>query len=114
MIDFACKKFKIDEVVKCGLSLTRSELETLKFLMNNNGEFSSYDIAEKLRFDLTTAQRSLKVLRDKGLVKRMQRNLSPGGYVFLYEVKNRKEIKKNFMDIVHGWVLRVEKEIGSW
>lgn len=115
MIDFGCKKFEIDAVIKCGLALTRSELEILKFLVNNDeNSYSSNDIAKELNIDLTTSQRALKNLREKKLVRRMQRNLSPGGYVFLYKIINRDEVKKQLMNIIHNWVQRVEKEISEW
>jgi len=114
MIDFACKKFKLDEVIKCGLALTRSELEILKFLINNDGEFSSNNIASRLKIDLTTSQRALKNLREKELIRRQQKNLSPGGYVFFYSVRDRAEVKKKLMDIINNWVKRVDSELSKW
>ncbi|NCN86639.1 MarR family transcriptional regulator, partial [archaeon] len=41
MIDFACKKFDIEEVIKCSLALSKSDFRILKFLMQNDDSFST-------------------------------------------------------------------------
>jgi predicted transcriptional regulator len=114
MIDFACKKFKLDDVVKCGLGLTRSEFKILSFLINNQGSFKSNDLSKELKIDLTTSQRALKQLREKELIRRMQKNLSPGGYVFFYSITDKEEVKKRLMKIIYRWLKRVEEEVKLW
>jgi predicted transcriptional regulator len=114
MIDFACKKFDLEEVIKCGLSLTKADFFILKFLIKNNSEFDSLNVSKKLKIDLSSAQRSLKKLREKGLVKRKQINLSSGGYVYKYSSKPKSEIKGMILDIVKSWSKRVEEELELW
>ncbi|MBS3079594.1 hypothetical protein J4218_05720 [Candidatus Pacearchaeota archaeon] len=35
MIDFACKRFELREVIKCGFGLTKSDLRIMDFLIKN-------------------------------------------------------------------------------
>ena len=87
MIDFACKQFNIDEVIKCGLGLTRSEFRMLDYLVGHFGHaYESQELAKELGLDKTTVQRALKKLHEKEVVTRKQRNLDGGGYVFFYEI----------------------------
>jgi len=64
--------------------------------------------------DRTTIQRALSGLLDKGLVKRIQRNLKGGGYVFLYKVKEKNGIKEIIQENIHEWYKSVEKMINKW
>lgn len=114
MIDFACKRFNLDEIIKCGLGLTKSDYKILKFLVGRSGHFSSGRIATKVGVDLSTAQRSLKKLREKELIVRGQENLSPGGYVYYYSGREKGEIKKIILEIARHWSSGVEKALGSW
>lgn len=113
-IDFACKKFDLEEVVKCSLALSKSDFRLLKFLMKNNDSFSTDVLAEKLGIDKSTAQRSVKKLHGKGLVTRGQINQSVGGYMFTYRVKDKSKIRKIILDIVDGWSENVKKRIVGW
>ena len=54
MIDFACKKFDIQEVVKCSLGLSKSEFKMLKFLIENENQFTTEELAEALNLDKST------------------------------------------------------------
>ncbi|HIG95220.1 MAG: hypothetical protein QT05_C0006G0026 [archaeon GW2011_AR13] len=115
MIDFACKRFDLNEVIKCGLNLTKSDYKILQYLVFESKDvISSEEISKKLKIDVSTAQRSLKKLRDQGLVHRSQINLSPGGYVYVYSAKNRNELKKMILEIVNNWSKKVEDELNSW
>lgn len=114
MIDFACKKFNLDEIIKCGLGLSRSDYFILSFLIKQNKEFSSNQIASKVDFDVSTSQRSLKKLREQGLISRRQVNLSSGGYIYYYKSKNKEEISKIILEIVNNWSKKVEKELENW
>ncbi len=114
MIDFACKKFDIDEVVKCGLGLSRTDFRLLKFLVENQDSFTTGDLAKKLGVDKSTIQRSVKKLHGKGLVSRGQINQSVGGYVFTYRVKDREKIREMVWAIIDGWEKNVKKRIVNW
>lgn len=114
MIDFACKTFSLDEIVRCSLGLTRAEMRLLNLLLRKKCWFSADEVASSLAVDLSTAQRSLKSLHDKDIVERRQRNLSGGGYTYSYCLKDKDDIRSRIMDIIHSWVGRVRKELEAW
>ena len=114
MIDFACKKFDIEEVVKCSLGLSKSEFRLLKFLIRNEKQFMTDELSEKLGLDKSTIQRGIKRLHQKGLVKRGQINQSRGGYVFHYIIKDKSKIRDIIINIIEGWSDGVKKEILNW
>jgi predicted transcriptional regulator len=114
MIDFACKRFELNEVIKCGLSLTKSDLNIMYFLIKNRDRFSSFQISEKLNLELSTVQRALKRLYEKNIVIRSQTNLSNGGYVYRYEIRDKKDLRKIIMIVINNWVKKVEEELNKW
>ncbi len=115
MIDFACKLFDISEIIKCSLNLTKSDLKILEHLISTKNEsLTSDEISSNLKIDISTAQRSLKKLRDKNLIIRRQNNLSPGGYVYKYRCQDKIIIKKNINDIISNWSKKVDIELNKW
>ena len=78
MIDFACKQFDIETIIKCGLGLTRAEYHVMEFFIKNSKEYESQEIANKLDLNLSTVQKALKKLYEKDIVVRHQANLSNG------------------------------------
>ena len=114
MIDFACKKFNLDEVVKCILMLSKSEFKILKFLSEHDGKFITEVLSKKLNLDKSTIQRSIKRLHEKGLVSRSQINQNVGGYVFLYKIKDKGAVKKIITDTLDGWVEIFRKKLSGW
>lgn len=114
MIDFACKKFDIEEVVKCGLALTKSDYKILKFLMKVSGSLTTEDLAIKLELDKSTVQRGVKNLHSRGLLFRSQINKTSGGYVFLYRIKEKESIRKMISDIIDNWVHVFHEKIKDW
>jgi predicted transcriptional regulator len=115
MVDFACKEFQIEAVIKCGLNLTKAELQVLKYLLGNDTRwFTTEQVAADLSLDISTVQRSVKKLTEKKVLQKFQNNLDGGGYFFVYRIKNKREIKELIMKIIHSWVERVEKELIIW
>ena len=115
MIDFACKQFKIEEVIKCSLGLTKADLKVMVLLTKNSTKWYTTDlIAEKMELNLSTAQRAVKKLHEKDILKRMQNNLDGGGYVYAYQVKDKDQIITVIMSIVNNWVNKVEAELSKW
>jgi predicted transcriptional regulator len=114
MIDFACKKFDLDEVVKCILMLSKSEFRILKFLAEHDGKFTTENLSKKLNLDKSSIQRSIKKLHEKNLVVRSQANQSVGGYLFLYRIKDKNLIKKMVTDMLGGWVETFKKKLSGW
>lgn len=114
MIDFACKTFKLQDIIKCGLGLTKADLKILKFLINLEKETTSEKISNKLKLDLSTVQRSVKKLFEKKIIFRYQKNLEGGGYIFSYKAKTKKTIAIILNEVVKKWQKRVEKELKLW
>ncbi len=115
MISFACKKFDLDEVIRCSLGLTKIEYKILMyFVKNSQKEITTLQISKIFGIGLSTTQKAVKKIREKGLSNRSQKNLSMGGYVFVYSVKNKLVLKKKVLEIISNWVRKVNNEIREW
>ncbi len=114
MIDFACKQFNIEEIIKCSLGLTKAEFDIFTFMLEHSVEHDALTISQKKHLDLSTVQRTLKKLVDKGVVGRRQLNLEQGGYVYVYTIKNKKAIREKIHLLLVDWSSKVEKELHSW
>ena len=115
MIDFACEQFDITSIIKCSFSMTKADLKILYFMAGKSSEwYTTEAIAKKLKLNLSTVQRAVKKLYEKGLAERNQNNLDNGGYIFIYKSKPKKEINTIIMRIVNGWVSKVESELSKW
>jgi predicted transcriptional regulator len=115
MIDFACKQFRIDEIIKCSLGLTKGEYKIFEHLLKHKtGKSSTTELAKAMKLDLTTIQKSVKKLHEKGILFRTQKNMDGGGYVFCYQVKDKEEITKTVLATINGWVGKVEEEMKQW
>ncbi len=114
MIDFACKKFDIEEVIKCSLGLSKSEFRLLKFFIEKGKQFTTDELAKALKLDKSTIQRSVKKLHEKNLVTRGQINQTIGGYLFTYRIKDKDKIRKIILDTVEGWVEVFRENIAKW
>ena len=113
-LDFACKRFDIEEVIRCGLALTKTDYKILKHLVETQEKIDSKEISKKLKVDLSTAQRSLKRLRERDLIIRKQMNLASGGYNLYYTSIPREEIKNILEKTVDNWTKKVKKELHAW
>jgi predicted transcriptional regulator len=115
MIDFACKQFKIEEIIKCSLMLTKADFKVLVLLTGSSKDwFTTDQLAKKLRLNLSTVQRAVKKLYASGLVDRNQNNLDNGGYIYIYKAKPKEDVRSVIMTIVHNWVSKVEGELKKW
>lgn len=115
MIDFACKQIQVDEVIKCSLGLTKGEYKIFEHMLKHKaGKTSAPEIARALKLDLTTVQKSVKKLSEKKVVSRTQKNLSGGGYVYCYNIKDKQEIMSTVMKTIQDWTGKVEKDMKQW
>ena len=71
MVDFACKEFEIEAVIKCGLNLTKAELSILKHLLKHSENwFTTEQIAADLSLDASNcAKEHKKAHREKSASK---------------------------------------------
>jgi predicted transcriptional regulator len=115
MIDFACKKFDLDEVIRCSLILTKTEFNIIKYLIKNSeSKFTAQKISKIFNIGLSTSQKAIKKIYSGGLVKRNQKNIQKGGYIFEYSIKEKLILKRKILEIIHIWMNKVEKEMQTW
>lgn len=115
MIDFACKEFKIEDVIKCALNLTKADLKVMKYFLNEKEQWVDTEFLSKvLKLDISTIQRSVKKLHEKEILQRSQQNLDGGGYIFKYKVNARAKIKNIIMTVVNSWAERLGQELEKW
>jgi len=115
MIDFACKKFDIREIIRCIFNLTKTEFKIVEYLMENtNSEVTSQKISKIFKIGLSTSQKAINKIAKKELIKRSQKNLLKGGYVFVYSIKQKRILKKKILEIINNGVWKVEKRVQQW
>lgn len=114
MIDFACKRFKIEEIIKCGLGLTRADYEIFSHLVEIEKWCTTESIANKLSLNLSTVQKAVKKLHEKDILERMQKNLNNGGYIYNYRIKPKPYIRSLIMKIVDNWAKKVGESLKEW
>jgi predicted transcriptional regulator len=115
MIDFACKRFDLNDIIKCGLSLTKTEFEIMNFFIENpRSEHITSEIAKKLKLSLPTIQKAVKKLYEKKVILRHQKNLQNGGYVYTYESNTKVNIRKILQEIIKNWSKAVEDKLEKW
>lgn len=115
MIDFACKQFNLSDIIKCGLGLTRTEVKIMEyFIENSSKEFITSELAENLNLNLTTIQKAVKKLYERGVILRHQKNLPNGGYVYTYDASPKTTIRKILKEIIQNWSTKVQAHIDKW
>jgi predicted transcriptional regulator len=112
-INFACKRFPIDQVLRCSFGLSNPEFLILRALLRS-GERSVEELSAELGKDRTTVQRSLKPLVGKGLVRRRQYNLDGGGYQYYYRPEDKEAIKRRIQQHFDRFADTVRAEIERW
>lgn len=114
MIDFACKQFKLDEIIKCGLGLSKADYTIFTYLIEHDEWFTTTSLAEKLNLDTSTVQRSIKKLHEKEVVQRIQNNRQSGGYVFVYKAQGKAKIRIILTNIINSWAEKTTQAIQNW
>lgn len=114
MIDFACKQFSLKEIIKCGLGLTRAELQILEYMLNCEQYLSTSQLATKVKLDESTIQRAVKKLYEAKIVIRRQENFAGGGYQYIYAIASREEIAKKLLATIDTWRAKVKVAFDEW
>jgi predicted transcriptional regulator len=113
MITFSCKKISDEELVRCSFDLNKTQYNILNLMLNDDRTRRISRISRDMGLERTTVQKAMKGLVAKGLIRKMQRNLPRGGYIFLYSVNDKDRIKREMMGIIYKWYKSVEKKIGQ-
>lgn len=112
MIKFACVKFRIHKVVKCGFGLTRAELDVFLHLLENEKKtYTSTGLAKETGLKLTTIQKAVKKLTDNGVLTKYQANLDNGGYVYQYKIKPLNEIREILKKLIKDWATHATERL---
>ncbi len=111
MAKLQCKQMNSRELIQCTFGLSKTELKIFLFLLKSNRSVPSNDIAKEIDLDRTTVQKSMKGLLDRDIIIRRQINLDNGGYLFLYNVKEKEELKEQMKKIIHTWASNVELQL---
>jgi predicted transcriptional regulator len=114
MITFSCKKITEEELIRCSFNLNKTEYNVLIFLLRNDRIHTILQISKAMKLERTTIQKAIKNLVEKGLAKRIQKNLSKGGYIFLYKPNNKEEIKSKMKRLTYKWYKHVEETIDKF
>ena len=113
-LDFACKKFNLEEVIRCSFNLSKGEFSILKTLLSNKKYFSTQELEDLTALDRSTVQRGVKKLYESQLLERSQINLNGGGYQFSYKIKSKNEIRQKIILVIQNWSKRVQEEFDNW
>ncbi|MBU0957829.1 MAG: MarR family transcriptional regulator [Nanoarchaeota archaeon] len=111
-INFACKTIKIEELIKCSFDLTKTEYNVLIVLLKTK-KVPLNNIASKLKLERTSIQKAITKLMDKNLVTREKIILDKGGYTYLYNSRNKNQIKTEIIKLVESWSKSAKKQIRS-
>ncbi len=114
-LNFACRTVTIEQLLKCSLSLSSTEMRLLRFLASSEG--NEYEISELLEVaekSRTTVQRALNRLEKKGLVRKRQINLDKGGYYYVYSSLSKSRIKDKISKSFEGFISAVRTAIERW
>lgn len=114
MIDFGCKRFELESIIKCALGLTRIELTLFFHLLDCHKEIDAKLVAKTKKIDITTVQKAFKKFHEKDIIERKQVNLESGGYVYVYTIKSKRHIESVIISIIDAWSNNVKKELRHW
>jgi len=114
IVSFACQDIEFVDLIRCSFELSKTEYSILMYLLTKEKWYTTSKLAEVIGLDRTTIQKSIKHLADKGLVKRFQENLDKGGYMYLYNIKDKEGIKKRMRNLVENWYKEVLTQIADW
>lgn len=114
MIDFACEKFKIEDLFRCTFQLSSTEYQILQVLIEEAAWFEVKELTCKVNKERSTIHKSVKKLVDVGLVQRRKLNRDRGGYLFVYKAIPKGKIKEKVKNIVDEWTHNAKQSIEKW
>lgn len=113
-MDFACKRIKFEELIKCSFGLNKTDYNLFMFLIKKRNYLTIKEISDLSKLERSTVQKSAKRLAEKNLVEKHQDNLDKGGYIYSYKIRDKEIIKKWIQKILENWSIKVKEEIERW
>ncbi len=114
MISFACQDIEFSDLLRCSFDMNKTEYNVMMFLLRTDQGYTTSQIADVMGLDRTTVQKAVKKLAEKNIILRLQTNLEKGGYMFIYRIKDKVEIKDKMLKIVEKWYDEVISQIKDW
>lgn len=114
MISFACQDIEFKDLLRCSFEMNKTEYNIMMFLLREEQAYTASKLGKLMKLDRTTVQKSIKRLAEKNIVLRLQTNLEKGGYMFMYRIRDKDEIKDRMLKIVENWHKEVKNQIKNW
>ena len=94
--------------------LPKADCKILDFLVSENKRWDTEELRKEFKYNLTTVQRAVKRIKEFGLINQHQKNLSGGGYKFLYQIKPKKELVIIIKEIIAKKGAELEAVVDKW
>lgn len=114
MIRFACREIGFSELIRCSLNMSKAEYRIFIFMVEREKPLKIKEISKALGIDRTSVQKILKKLMEKGMVKRRQKNLEGGGYLYIYSIQKKEEIKEWILQKMEEWMENAKESVRKW
>lgn len=111
MLNMRCDNVNVDEIIKCGLNLTKCEMSILKYFIKNKDWKDTDKVADDMQLNLSTVQRAVKKLTESGIIERKQYNLKSGGYYFSYKIMSKIKVREKMLTILNEWHKKAQIKI---
>lgn len=99
---------KFNDVMRCVFKIKDYEIEVYFYILDHP-ESTIAEIAEFLKKDRSSIQRSLQTLMDKGMISRKFRILGIGGFAYIYIATPLEETKKIMEQELQVWYNMMNK-----
>lgn len=113
IMQFACKKISLKDVLKCSFNINKTSFEVLIILIKSKDKLTIIDISKKINLTSSSVQKAIKNLINKELINRIKINKDKGGYFFKYYIKNKKGIKELLIKNTNNWAKDIIKRISK-
>ncbi|WP_456471800.1 helix-turn-helix domain-containing protein [Methanocaldococcus sp.] len=107
-----CTTWTFDNLMACIFGIKVFDVKVYFYILKY-GPTKITDIAEKLKRNRSTIQRSVQNLMNVGLVYRKQVNIKDGGYFYLYYAIPFEEVKERMKKSIEDWCKNMKNWIDS-
>ncbi|WP_457611753.1 helix-turn-helix domain-containing protein [Methanocaldococcus sp.] len=107
-----CTTWTFDNLMACIFGIKVFDVKVYFYILKY-GPAKITDIAEKLKRNRSTIQRSVQNLMNVGLVYRKQVNIKDGGYFYLYYAIPFEEVKERMKKSIEDWCKNMKNWIDS-
>ncbi len=80
-------------------------------MLGSNNFVTVNELSKRMKKERSTIQKAIKKLRERKLLIRRQKNLTTGGFIYEYKLKDKELIKKEIVDLIKLWSQKAIKTI---